>query len=286
MTTANPLVCLGSRLYEARAFDIPKEFAGDALAISDVAVVNDRVFALRRASPELLIFDLKGHFIDAVGLPNVVFGHGLRRLNGDHLALVDLDGHKVLILNNQLQIDMVLNKQGIPSHLEPFNHPTDCAQSPDGRIFVADGYGNSCVHVFDAQGEHLRTFGKPGCGPGEFSTPHAILVDPQSRLCVADRENNRIQRFSLEGKYIDEITGLYKPMALELTSDGLLLVTDQTPRLSAYDDSGALKGRCRTFGTFGHGLTAHASGSIYVAEMLPNSLKGLFPSEQPQAPDL
>lgn len=276
MNVASPLVCLGPHLYEARAFDIPAEFAGEALAISDVAVVKDKVIALRRTTPELLVFDLEGRFVQAISVPNIVFGHGLRGLKDQRLALVDMDGHKVVILNERFQIDLVLNKHGIPNHLAPFNHPTDCTQAPDGRIFVADGYGNSRVHIFDTRGRHRKSFGQPGHGPGEFSTPHSIVVDAKSRLCVADRENNRVLRFTLDGEYIDEISGLYKPMALELSPNDHLLVTDQTPRLSLYGNDGTLIGRCRTFGTFGHGVTVHDTGAIYIAEMLPNSIKRLY----------
>ena len=66
-------------------------------------------------------------------------------------------------------------------------------------------------------------------------------------------------------------------MALALTPDGLLLVSDQTPRLSAYTPSGELVGRCRTFSTFGHGLAVQRDGTIIIAEMNPDRVTLLFP---------
>ncbi|KZX98516.1 MAG: hypothetical protein ACU0CJ_02655 [Sulfitobacter sp.] len=66
-------------------------------------------------------------------------------------------------------------------------------------------------------------------------------------------------------------------MALALTSQGVLLVTDQTPRLSAYAPNGELIGRCRTFSTYGHGLAVQDDGTIVIAEMNPDRLTLLIP---------
>ena len=60
--------------------------------------------------------------------------------------------------------------------------PTDMAITPDGEIFVSDGYGNNHVHVFTEEGDHKFTFGGAGSGPGEFSTPHSITIDGAQRV--------------------------------------------------------------------------------------------------------
>ncbi len=83
--------------------------------------------------------------------------------------------------------------------------PTSVAVGPDGTIFVADGYGQSWVHRFDKAGKYLSSFGGPGSEPGKFQTPHGLLVDTRGKepvLLVADRENHRIQSFTLDGKPI------------------------------------------------------------------------------------
>jgi hypothetical protein len=56
-----------------------------------------------------------------------------------------------------------------------------------------------------------------------------------------------------------------------------LLVSDQTPRLSAYAPTGQLIGRCRTFSTYAHGLTVQKDGSITIAEMNPDRKTLLVP---------
>merc|ERR1711969_414698 len=60
-----------------------------------------------------------------------------------------------------------------------FNRPTDCCVHPTtGDVFVSDGYGNSRVHRFAADGTHLRSFGAPGTDPGLFNLPHNIALHP------------------------------------------------------------------------------------------------------------
>ena len=83
----------------------------------------------------------------------------------------------------------------------------DVAFSPEagGHIFVADGYCNSRVIEFDAQGKKIREWGKPGSKPGEFNVLHAIGIGPDKAIYVADRKNGRVQRFDLNGNFLSEI---------------------------------------------------------------------------------
>ncbi|MCZ4367707.1 hypothetical protein [Sulfitobacter dubius] len=266
-------VALGAQRYRVTHVSDPM-----LSGISDVAVIGDRIVVLRRQAPELVMLGLDGTMLDETAdLPQFVCGHGLRATSASQVAATDMDGHKVVLLDGTLQETARMDCAEHPGLERPFNHPCDCTQGPDGRYYVADGYGNSAVHIFDPALRHLKTFGHPGAEAGAFSTPHCLLFDSQGRLCVADRENNRVQLFDPEGIWLGQIEGLHKPMALALTPDGLLLVTDQTPRLSAYAPNGELIGRCRTFSTYGHGLAVQDDGTIVIAEMNPDRLTLLIP---------
>ncbi|MHB1204359.1 MAG: peptidyl-alpha-hydroxyglycine alpha-amidating lyase family protein [Rhodospirillaceae bacterium] len=101
---------------------------------------------------------------------------------------------------------------------------TDIAFGPNGRVFVADGYGNARIQEYTAAGKFVREWGTHGIGPGQFHIPHAIVIDPENTVFVADRENGRIERFDLDGKFLGAWDGFGKPMSLSLMSDGTLLV--------------------------------------------------------------
>ena len=82
--------------------------------------------------------------------------------------------------------------------------PTAAAEASDGEIYVADGYGNHRVVVFDASGKFLRQWGEPGTDRGLFALiggghPHCAKFDHEGLLYVCDRGNDRIQVFDKMG---------------------------------------------------------------------------------------
>ncbi|XP_069631822.1 peptidyl-glycine alpha-amidating monooxygenase isoform X7 [Haliaeetus albicilla] len=95
-----------------------------------------------------------------------------------------------------------------------FCQPTDVAVDPiTGSIYISDGYCNSRVIQFTPKGLYVMQWGEGTetslgrARPGQFHIPHSLALIPDfSQLCVADRENGRIQCFKLEtGEFIREI---------------------------------------------------------------------------------
>lgn len=60
-----------------------------------------------------------------------------------------------------------------------------------GTLFVADNQSSE-IRVFGGDGEHLRTFGRRGSGPGEFLDLIGLTRDPAGRLWAADFGNRRL----------------------------------------------------------------------------------------------
>lgn len=82
-----------------------------------------------------------------------------------------------------------------------FSRPTNAAVDDDGNLYIADTF-NDRVEVFDADGNFIREFGKPGDGPGYFTRPKGIAVDRDGHIWVADAMQDRVQVFSPEGKLL------------------------------------------------------------------------------------
>jgi DNA-binding beta-propeller fold protein YncE len=106
-----------------------------------------------------------------------------------------------------------------------FRGTADIAFGPDGRILIADGYGNARILEYNRAGKRVREWGTRGSGPGQFNLPHGIAIDEKGTVFVADRENGRIQRFTIDGKYLGEWGSFGKTFSLTLRGDALYIGT-------------------------------------------------------------
>src|SRR6202035_1203160 len=92
---------------------------------------------------------------------------------------------------------------------------------------------------YDSNGKYIRTFGGKGDEAGKVSCPHGLIVDTRHPgnpiLNVADRGNNRIQRFTLEGKHIDFVGGTNMPCHFGFSSNGDMVVPDLAARVTIMD---------------------------------------------------
>jgi DNA-binding beta-propeller fold protein YncE len=120
---------------------------------------------------------------------------------------------------------------------------------------VADGYGNSRVVKFDRDGNYIKAWGKYGTGIGEFNLPHTVAVDNQGRVYVGDRENQRIQIFDSEGKFIQQWTDVGYPYGLSITPDQHVWMVD-----GGYDRIVELDQNGKILGAFGE--PGHKSGQL------------------------
>jgi DNA-binding beta-propeller fold protein YncE len=244
--------------------------SGRMAGVSMVAVDSqDQVYVFQRSNPPVLVFDSRGSYVRGFGSETIHDAHGIFIGADDIVWLVDRDGHQVVASDAHGRIKRRLGDPEHPQFQRPFNHPADAALDTAGNLYVADGYANSRIHCFAPSGELLHAWGAPGDGPGEFTTPHAIWIDRRSRVLVADRENDRVQLFDMDGTYVNEWRDLYHPMDIYEDSDGNIYVTDQIPRLSKYTSDGRLVGRCKPVPVGAHGIWGDSRGNLYLAEAAP-----------------
>lgn len=271
-----PIVRLGDRRYrvERKWARLPE---GQSFGfVSDVAVDSrGRVYAGQRCDPPVHVWDREGTYIGSWGDGQVLDVHGMSACAEDRIFVTDRAAHQVLVFDPQGRRLMALGARHEPRFQAPFNAPTGVALAPDGEIYVADGYGNSMVHRFSAEGALKRSWGRPGSGPGEFSTPHALWIDQRDRVLVLDRENDRVQIFDRDGDYLDEWRGLFRPMGIYGDARGMIFVSDQVPRISMFDPDGELVGRCQGAVNGAHGLWGDAAGNLYLSELPPEQITRL-----------
>ncbi|XP_012877504.1 PREDICTED: peptidyl-glycine alpha-amidating monooxygenase isoform X3 [Dipodomys ordii] len=141
--------------------------------------------------------------------------HGLSIDKDGNYWVTDVALHQVFKLdpNSKEGPLLILGRSMQPgSDQNHFCQPTDVAVDPRTRaIYVSDGYCNSRIVQFSPSGEFITQWGEASSGrnptPGHFSVPHSLVLVPHlNQLCVADRENGRIQCFNTDTKeFVREI---------------------------------------------------------------------------------
>lgn len=145
----------------------------------------------------------KGTVINSWGGNMFVMPHGLTVDKDDNIWLTDVVLQQVFKFSHDGKLLMTLGEARVAgTDASHFNLPTDVAVTKSGSFYVSDGYGNSRVVKFSADGKYLFAWGRKGEGPGEFNIPHGITLDEKEHVVVADRENNRIQVFDSTGKFL------------------------------------------------------------------------------------
>ena len=79
---------------------------------------------------------------------------------------------------------------------------------------------------FSKDGKFIKAWGRTGYAPSEFRELHAIAMDGQGRLFVADRSNNRIQIFDQEGKFLTMWTQFGRPSGIFFDEHDQIFVAD------------------------------------------------------------
>lgn len=196
----------------------------------------------------VMIFDRDGRFLSAWGAEFRKGLHGMTIVEegGDEfLYFVHTGRHE--FAKSTLEGEILWRRghpeaSGVYASAEDFR-PTDIAVAPDGRIFVADGYGKNRVHLYDRDVNYLRSIGSPGSEPGQFKTAHGICIDTRRgtpELLVADRDNGRLQRYTLDGDWLGIIEGPFRrPCKIQQQGEYLVL-PDLAGRVTIIDGANEL----------------------------------------------
>jgi len=315
---------------------------GDASSIAVDA--QDNVWVLHRprtlkpeeaaqAAPPIVVFDGAGNFVKAWGGAGSGYEWPEREhgIHIDHKGFVWIGGNNcpssglsslkpvaddaILKFTQEgkfvLQIGRSNQSKGDADTVNVHRAADAWVHPRTNELFVADGYGNHRVIIFDADtGKFKRmwgAFGKPpagedncaiigpksfaeGDGPPNYNVVHAIRVANDGTVYVADRENRRLQMFTADGKFVKQLVRIDTPFArnLALSPDkeqqflyvgagkGIMIVDRKT-----LDVLGTIqvKGQLGP----GHHIQTDSKGNLYIAQtgagLQKLAFKGMSPAE-------
>lgn len=230
----------------------------------------------------LMLDGTSGEILNEWGANSIRHSHGLAIDSDDNVWLTDVGGHVVHKFSHdgdQLLTLGTLDESGDDEN--HFNKPAGVSFSSNGDVFIADGYINTRVAKFTADGKYIKSWGKPGTGNGEFDLVHAISISSDDIVYVADRTNSRIQVFDTEGKFIKIIPQkeVGRPFGVAIAKKGNVFVIDggidpddTEARFIALNKDGKAKAEFDTnFDqndiSLGHGIAIGNGGAIYVADV-------------------
>ena len=157
-----------------------------------------------------------------------------------------------------------------------YGDPAVLAFLPDGSFLLGDGYWNSRIVKYDADGNFVMEWGELGDGPGQFDLVHGLAVDRNRRVYVGDRSNNRIQVFTEDGDFIEEWPDVSDPVGVFIDeNDAVWVISARLNRILKYSTEGELQYYWGTYGgTRGgfpgglsrpHQLDVDQEGNVYIA---------------------
>jgi hypothetical protein len=304
---------------------------------SSIAIdANDNVWVLHRprtlkperkamAAPPVIVFDSAGNYIKAWGgdgkgyeWPQREHGihidykgyvwlggnncptnglPGLKPVSDDQLLKFTQDGKFVMQIGHSNQSQGNADTRNLHRPADEWVYP------PTNELFVADGYGNHRIAVFDAEtGKFKRMWGAFGekpidddhCqivapktlsdpGPRQLSIVHAIRVANDGTVYVADREYRRVQMFTRNGKFLKQLVRTSEPFARDLAlspdpnqqflyvggGNGIYVIDRKTLEIAGKIEPPGIIGP-------GHEIATDSKGNLYIAQTTAGMQKLTF----------
>lgn len=253
------------------------------------------LWVLNRGPKPVSEFDENGKLLRIFG--EGLFGvrpHALRIDPEGNIWVADGSTHIVVKMDPQGKVLMTLGTKGQAGSWDEaagtrlFNQPNDIAFAPNGDFFIVQGHtpgtrGDPRVFKFDKNGKFIKTWGGKGTEPGKFQVAHSIVIDPQGQLWVTDRENQRIEIFDQDGKYLRELKYKGLPCSIDIGPQNIFMVNGFAGQILKLDLNGkvlAVQGKPGDGpGEFGeaHYVAVSPQGDIYVADVTKGVQKFVKP---------
>jgi len=270
-------------------FDDPVVFhRGDQVWGKDTFLKNN-VFKDQSKSPisanTILIVDqFTGKVKSEMGSNQFYMPHGITVDADNNIWVTDAALHQVMMFPwNSTTPSVVIGEKFVPgSDQSHFCKPTSVVVSKSGNVYIADGYCNKRVVVFDTKGRYLTEI------HGDWNVVHSLaLFQEEDTLCIADREGGRVDCVGAGlnhpqflGSKIVEADNLGRVFGIAGRGSALLAVTGPGPKTKADGLTLDLVEMGKVVDTWGkdlinpHAVAVSREGdTVYVAEIGPNRLR-------------
>jgi len=243
----NEVFVSDSRNHRIQVFDLDgtplRQFGmNDLERPMNLTIAKNELYVADYFADQIRVFSLQGDYRRSIGKPGSGPGEftspaGVAVAGNGDIYVPGFIKQRV----QQLRADGSFIRQwGITGEAGTFGgklrYPTDVALSKDGTLFIADGY-NDRVLVIGPDGKLLTKWGGPFAmnifGPfnGWFATVTGISVDPGGNVFIADFYNDRVQKFTRDGIFLNTFglksTGpAHTGIAVAAADDGSVFVAD------------------------------------------------------------
>lgn len=247
------------------------------------------LWVLYRGAQPVAEFDGDGKFVRAFGEGLFRRTHGLRIDDAGNIWVTDVGAHIVVKMNTKGEVLLTIGTKGEPGEWNEatgsrhLNEPNDVVIGRNGDIFIVQGHtpgkGDPRVLRFSRDGKFIKSWGGLGTEPGQFNVAHGIAVDSKGLLWVADRENERIQVFDQDGRFIRQMKYAGLPCGLEIGKQYVYMVNGFAGQLLRLDLDGnvlAAVGKSgKGLGEFGeaHYVAVSPKGEIFVADTVNGAVQ-------------
>ena len=204
--------------------------AGQLHSPTDVTFLNDdEILVADELNHRIQQFNVHtGKFVKSFGKKGTGDGEFL---NPSSVCMDDKERVVVTeFLNDRIQ---VLTKDGVPvfkfeDRARPtLNKPLGCVCHKN--MFIVSDSINHCLKVYDGSGSFLYNIGEEGEADGQLKMPRGLCVDKYGNVLVCDRGNNRIQQFTIDGRFTGK-HAVSEPWGITLTPDRNILISESATK--------------------------------------------------------
>ena len=224
-------------------------------------IVEDRagrIYIANQGDQAILVFDANGNYLSSWGAEFSKGAHGLTLSNENGTEFLYLANTGLAEVVKTTLTGEVIWKIGTPPRLDLYDNdkkkfsPTEIAVGPNQQLYIADGYGQSWIHIYTLDGKYESSFGGLGTENGKLTGSHGVQIDDrgaQPFVQIANRDIRRIDNFTLDGQFVATIidgTQVRYPCTTVIAGD-LLYIPDLFCRVSLFDRQNRLIGHLGDF---------------------------------------